>query len=266
MSESMNGTDLRTVPFHGDEIVTFENGGSRWVAMRRIIENMGLNWASQSVKLSEQAAKFNCCDIATVGADGKPREMVSMPIEKLPLWLASINPTKIKNGIVRTKVERYQAESAIALHDYWTKGVALRSDLEGIVTGLDPSVARVIGGIVKAVVTRALGTVLPEMVRAQLAHGMAIRNGRTAGQIWNEHGLPPLKNGPQWLANRLQEMGAASENGACGELGGKSARMFDHDKANACMRNGLRQRAERYIAERRGQGALHLVPPVHCPF
>lgn len=61
--------------------------------MRRVVENMGLDWARQSVKLSEQASKFNCGDIATVGADGKARGMLSMPVEKLALWLASIGRT-----------------------------------------------------------------------------------------------------------------------------------------------------------------------------
>ncbi|MBB4196413.1 hypothetical protein GGD83_000184 [Rhodoblastus sphagnicola] len=84
-------------------IVTFEAEGVRYVAMRRIVENMGLDWSSQRVKLAEPASKFNCGDIATVGADGKAREMLAMPVEKLPLWLASINPNKIKSDDVRAK-------------------------------------------------------------------------------------------------------------------------------------------------------------------
>lgn len=134
-----------------------------------------------------------------------------------------------------------------------------RSNAEGTAFNFDAETRKIIGGILKSVVHREIGTVLPDMVRAHLASGMAIRNGRTAGEIWHEHNLPTIKNGPQWLANRLQEMGAAAENGACGQLGDVKARMFDHDKANACMRNGLRNRTERYISERRGQRTLHLV-------
>ena len=57
----------------------------RYVAMRRIVENMGLAWQSQHPKLLAQRGKFNCCLMPTVGADGKEREMLSMPVEKLPL-------------------------------------------------------------------------------------------------------------------------------------------------------------------------------------
>ena len=118
-------SEFRVVPFHGDEIVTFESDGSRWVAMRRIVENMGLNWAGQHAKLLEQKSKFNCIDIHTVADDGKPREMLAMPVEKLPLWLASINPAKIKNDVVRVKVERYFAAPRVARADSQNTTVAI---------------------------------------------------------------------------------------------------------------------------------------------
>jgi hypothetical protein len=63
--------ELRVVPFYGDEIVTFESGGKRWVAMRRICENMGLDWTTQNAKLKDQKQKFSRRDMPTTGADGK---------------------------------------------------------------------------------------------------------------------------------------------------------------------------------------------------
>lgn len=70
----MKKGELRVVEFHGDEIVTFERAGVRYVAMRRICENIGLDWARQSVKLNEIKEKLNCCHMPTVAADGKERE------------------------------------------------------------------------------------------------------------------------------------------------------------------------------------------------
>lgn len=37
----------------------------------RVVENIGLAWQSQLVKLREQADRFNCHDMVTVGADGR---------------------------------------------------------------------------------------------------------------------------------------------------------------------------------------------------
>lgn len=48
--------------------------------MRRVVENLGLNWAGQSTKLTALGAKFNCMDIHTVAADGKERSVLAMPV------------------------------------------------------------------------------------------------------------------------------------------------------------------------------------------
>lgn len=127
----------------------------------------------------------------------------------------------------------------------------------GYGAGADPEeVARIATEAALRAATQMVNAMLPEMVRAQLARGMAIRLGKTAGEIWNNNNLPPLKNASLWLGNRLQEMGAGIEDDATGELGMTTARLFDPDKSAACMRNGLLDRARRYVAERKGQGVL----------
>jgi P22_AR N-terminal domain len=190
----MENTELRNVPFHGDVIVTFEAAGVRYVAMRRIVENMGIDWSTQRAKLSEQTAKFSCGDIPTTGLDGKTYQMLAMPVEKLPLWLASINPNKLKNEAVRAKVERYQAESAIALHDYWTKGIAVRGDLDGVMTDIGADVRKVIGGIVKGIIHKELCEIIPAMVEAQVASSqLSVVHGMTSGEAIEAAGVADRK-------------------------------------------------------------------------
>ena len=162
--------DLRVVKFHGDEIVTFESDGIHYVAMRRIVENMGLDWARQSVKLAGGKGKFNCCHMPTVGLDGKPRGMLAMPVEKMQLWLASINPNKIRDEAVRAKVERYQSESAIALHDYWTKGIAIRGDMIGTIAPvMTADMMASFGVMMDGIVQKQIALLLPAMVETALA-------------------------------------------------------------------------------------------------
>ena len=83
---------LTAEPFLEAKLVTLEHEGIRYVAMKRVVENMGLDWKSQLVKLRGQPAKFNCGDITMVGQDGAAREMVCMPIERLQIWLTTITP------------------------------------------------------------------------------------------------------------------------------------------------------------------------------
>ncbi|MBM7322402.1 KilA-N domain-containing protein [Agrobacterium sp. S2] len=85
------------------------------------------------------------------------------------------------------------------------------------------------------------------------------RYGVTARQIWEQFGLPALKCGTLWLGNRLMKMGAGMEFGQRADIGGKAVRLFDPDKAKHCMENGLHNTARSYVAERQGQGRLHLV-------
>lgn len=52
--------------------------------------------------------------------------MLCMPVRKLPAYLSSITPKKVRPEL-RAKIELYQAESDDALWDYWTKGQATRA-------------------------------------------------------------------------------------------------------------------------------------------
>ncbi|QIA76177.1 phage antirepressor N-terminal domain-containing protein [Rodentibacter caecimuris] len=115
--------------FLGQEVTLIDNNGVPYVAMREIVLGIGLNWASQSVKLNQNSKKFNCCDIATVGADGKTRKMLCIPIKKLNGWLFSLNPNKVRSDL-KARLENYQEECFLALWDYWTEGVARRDEVK----------------------------------------------------------------------------------------------------------------------------------------
>ncbi|MCU7179282.1 phage antirepressor Ant [Salmonella enterica] len=111
------------VPFNGQQILTAVASGVTYVAMRQIVENIGIDWTGQSVKLRKMKDKFNCRDISMVAADGKLRKLLCIPLKKLNGWLFSINPEKVRADI-RDKLIQYQEECFTVLHDYWTKGKA----------------------------------------------------------------------------------------------------------------------------------------------
>ncbi|EBV3278923.1 phage antirepressor Ant [Salmonella enterica subsp. enterica serovar Wangata] len=111
------------VPFNGQQIITAVAAGVTYVAMRQIVENIGIDWTGQFVKLRKMKDKFNCRDISMVAADGKLRKLLCLPLKKLNGWLFSINPEKVRADI-RDKLIQYQEECFTVLHDYWTKGKA----------------------------------------------------------------------------------------------------------------------------------------------
>ncbi len=127
---------------------------------------------------------------------------------------------------------------------------------------LPEPIARQVGGIIKSVVARqiaeAIASMLPAMVEREVAaRNLTVRHGMTAGEVWQRYGLPRLKNGAQWLSRRLVALGCAVDGGHRGQLGGKTARLFDPDRVEAQMKvGGLLYECKRYSEARRGQGEL----------
>lgn len=115
---------LMPVPFYEDTVVLVGQGNEPYVAMKPIVTNMGLHWAAQFVKIAERFASV-VSEIETTGGDGKQYSMTCLPLRKLPAWLYSISPNKVKPEL-RDKIIRYQEECDDALWDYWTKGSASR--------------------------------------------------------------------------------------------------------------------------------------------
>lgn len=133
---------MQAVKFYDDTLITLEKDGEQYVAVRPIVENMGIDWSGQQKKLTENE-KFSCRHISTTGKDGKNYQMLCIPVKKLNGWLFSINPERVR-AEVRPIVEQYQEECFAVLHDYWHKGVAVnprsnktdRTDLRNAVSTL----------------------------------------------------------------------------------------------------------------------------------
>lgn len=109
------------IQFQGQQIITAMAEGIAYVAMKPIVENLGMSWSTQLRKINENNDKFNCVHMNMVATDKKLRDVLCMPLKKLNGWLFSINPSKVKESI-RSKLIAYQEECFLVLHEYWTTG------------------------------------------------------------------------------------------------------------------------------------------------
>lgn len=116
--------ELSPVPFHGDTIfcVTIEN--QPYTPAKPIIINIGLDWQAQATKLRNNKERWGVVIIAIPSESGD-QETTCIPVRKLPAFLASINPKKVKPEL-RERIELYQAECDDALWNYWMNGKAER--------------------------------------------------------------------------------------------------------------------------------------------
>ena len=118
---------LMPVTFHDDTIYCVEHEGEPFTPVKPIVENLGLSWASQTVKLNENRGRYGCFDIETPSAGG-PQKMICIPVRKVTAFLYSINANKVREDL-RDKLIRYQEECDEVLWQYWTTGKATKESV-----------------------------------------------------------------------------------------------------------------------------------------
>lgn len=125
--------ELIPVSFHKDTLFLVDHEGQPYTPAKPIAENIGVAWQSQIQKLKNNSKRWGVTMIVIPSAGG-PQEMVCLPLRKLPAYLLSIDPRKVKPE-VRFKLEIYQEECDDALWNYWNQGYAVNPravDPEGV--------------------------------------------------------------------------------------------------------------------------------------
>lgn len=107
------------VSFYEDQIeaIRREDDGRGYFVIKRVSENLGIDFGGQLQKLKKQP--WATVEILrTVAQDGKQREVAVLPIDQLPMWLATIHSSKVAPER-RPKLERYQVEAADVLRRHF---------------------------------------------------------------------------------------------------------------------------------------------------
>ena len=155
---------LSPVTFHGDTIFCIDYQDQPYTPAKPIVENLGLGWASQSQKLNANKGRWGIT-IIVIPSESGDQQTLCLPVRKLPAYLASINPKKVREEL-RPKIELYQAESDDALWNYWMNGRAERPVIEN-------------GSI-----TPAHRSELKAIVDAKLSTYPASVQGKARSEIW----------------------------------------------------------------------------------
>lgn len=107
------------IPFHEHNLLTISEGDTVYVAMRSVCESMGLDWNGQYQRIQRnEVLAPTVCVTHMVAADGKTREVVTLPLDMLNGWLFGIDAKRVKPEL-KELVLRYQRECYRVLADYW---------------------------------------------------------------------------------------------------------------------------------------------------
>jgi hypothetical protein len=148
MAEQKNA--LTEVSFHGAKLIALrgDTPESTMVAMKPIVEGMGLAWEVQLRKIKAHPVLSKGMALMVIPSAGGPQETVALPLTRLNFWLALVQTNRVPDAETRERIITYQAEAADALfHHFFGQATA---NLSG------PLAAKEHGGITKAVVNRAL--------------------------------------------------------------------------------------------------------------
>lgn len=131
-----NQISTQTISFNNQSLITVEQNGSHYVAMKPICENIGLSWEPQLLRIKrDNVLSSTMIVMIIVAEDGKKREMICLPIEYLNGWLFGIDINRC-NPEIRDTLIKYKKECYQALHDYWFNGKAERKTTVDDRTGL----------------------------------------------------------------------------------------------------------------------------------
>lgn len=117
----MTGSTISSFEFHGNDLViqVGDSPATTMVAIKPVVHGMGLNWETQYRKLRHHPVLNKGMVIMTIPSAGGPQAMTALPLNRLNLWLATINPNKVPDVETRARIIRYQEEAADALFDHF---------------------------------------------------------------------------------------------------------------------------------------------------
>ena len=112
---------LTTIEFHGTTLfaVSGKTPGETLIAMKPVVEGMGLDWKSQHVKLASHPVLSKAMVPITMPSEGKGQPMTAIPLNRLSFWLATIQPNRIPDIEVRARVIDFQEQCADVLFEHF---------------------------------------------------------------------------------------------------------------------------------------------------
>ncbi|MFA9488789.1 MULTISPECIES: phage antirepressor N-terminal domain-containing protein [unclassified Mannheimia] len=118
----------QTISFNNQALITFEQNGTHYTAMKPICENIGLTWHAQYERIKRDEILSQGILIIRTPTNGGDQQMICLPIEYINGWLFGIDVNRCKPEIRETLI-KYKKECYQALHDYWFKGKAERNQV-----------------------------------------------------------------------------------------------------------------------------------------
>lgn len=127
--------EIVTVNFRGDELYGFKQADGVYLALKPVVEAMGIDWSAQYRRVQrDPILSEGIAMMATPFGRGGEQQALCLNVELIQGWLFTIDSSRIRDEDVRRKVQLYQRECYAVLHAHFTgkvkHGVGADCDLE----------------------------------------------------------------------------------------------------------------------------------------
>lgn len=110
-----------TVNFRGDDLYGFKQDDGTFLALKPMVEAMGLDWSAQYRRVQRDPILAEGIAImATPFGRGGDQDALCIKLELVNGWLFTIDSSRIKDEAVKQKVQTYQRECYQVLHDHFS--------------------------------------------------------------------------------------------------------------------------------------------------
>lgn len=112
---------VQNISFHGQTVPVFTRNQTHYVAMKPIVENIGLDWVSQHKKIQRNEILKSGMVMMTIPAsDGKTYETACLPLDYLNGWLFGVDARRVKPEI-KDRLLTYQRECFRVLNNHFNQ-------------------------------------------------------------------------------------------------------------------------------------------------
>ena len=112
--------EIVPVNFRGDTLYGFRQDDADYMALKPIVEAMGLDWSAQLKRVKrDPILSEGMAMMATPFGRGGDQEAVCLKLDLVNGWLFTIDASRIKDDAVRDRVLVYQRECYGVLHAHF---------------------------------------------------------------------------------------------------------------------------------------------------
>ncbi len=126
-----SATSMERVDVCGTPIDACRDGDTIWISVRRVCDALGLAPHKQIERLRRKAWATGTVMVA-VADDGKAREVYCLSHKSLPMWLATIEPSRSTSPRLAEFLARFQKEAADVLYRHFFRVQAPTVDLASL--------------------------------------------------------------------------------------------------------------------------------------